>query len=387
MLLIASVILLALIVRLPFIFYISEDYFYSFGFWYNTIVDNGYYAALKHNFSNYIVYNYLLATAAFLFPYYKLLSIKLIAIVFDFVMAVFVYKCVYIKYRSKMIPTLAALATLLAPTVIINSSLWGQIDAMYTTFMVATLYALLVNRQEWAFIAFGLSFSIKPQALFLAPLFLWLLMKKEVKLRYFFLSPLVYLITLMPGWLIGRPLDELLFINARYYESWSTLQRTFPNLYQWIPRSYYSWYIWGVIFTVIIILAYGIILLKSRLQMTQNLLIYLATLSVLMTPFFLPRMSDRYFFPADIITIILAFYIPKYWPVPILISFVSFNAYQETLSYRYDISPVSLTFFSLNRLAVVPLALIVFLGWQLLQKAPSLQRNPPRYDFTNPDNS
>lgn len=387
MLIIASVIILALIVRLPFIFYISEDYFYGFGFWYNTIVDNGYYAALKYNFSNYIVYNYLLATAALFFPFYKLLSIKLIAIVFDFILAFFVYKCVYFKYQSRTIPILAALATLLSPTVIINSSLWGQIDAMYTAFMIATLYALLINRQGWAFVAFGLSFSIKPQALFLAPLFLWLLMKKEINLRYFFLSPLVYLITLIPGWLIGRPLDELLFINARYYESWSTLQRTFPNLYQWVPRSYYSWYLWGVVFTIIVILIYGTILLKSRLQVTPNLLVYLTAVSVLITPFFLPRMSDRYFFPADIITIILAFYIPKYWFVPILIGFVSFNAYQETLFHGYDISPVSLTFFSLDRLAIIPLALIVLSGWQLLRKNPSLQRNTLPYKFTNPDNS
>ena len=386
-LIIASVILLALIFRLPFIFYISDDYLYGFGYWYNAIVDNGYYAALKYNFSNYIVYSYLLATAAFFFPFYKLLSIKLIAIVFDFILAFFVYKCIYIKYQSKTIPILAALATLLAPTVIINSSLWGQIDAMYTAFMVATLYALLINRQGWAFVAFGLSFSIKPLALFLAPLFLWLLMKKEINLRYFFLSPLVYQITLIPGWLIGRPLDELLFINARYYESWSTLNRVFPNLYRWVPTSYYSWYLWGVALTIVIIFLYGIILLKSRLKMTPNLLIYLATVSVLITPFFLPRMSDRYFFPADIITIVLAFYIPKYWFVPILIGFVSFNAYQETLFYGYNISPVPLTFFSLDRLAVIPLALIVFFVWQLLRKAPSLQRNTPRCKFINPDNS
>lgn len=382
---VASLILLALIIRLPFIFYISEDYIHYFGYWYNYIVDNGYYSALKYNFSNYTIYNYLLATAAVLFPYYKLLSIKVIAIVFDFILAFFVYKCVRLKYESKIIPILAASATLLAPTVIINSALWGQIDAMYTAFMVATLYALLVKRQGWAFVAFGLSLSIKSQAVFLAPLFLWLLLKKEINIRYFLLSPLVYLITLLPGWLIGRPLDELLFINVRYYGSWSVLQRGFPNLYQWIPNSYYNWYLWGVVLTIIVISIYSIILLRTQLQITRDSLIYLATLSVIITPYFLPRMSDRYFFPADIITIILAFYMPKYWIVPILINFVSFKAYQETLFHGYDISPISLSFFSLDRLAVIPLALIVFFGWQLKRKAPSLQRNNPTYKFTNSD--
>lgn len=384
-LLVASVTLLALIVRLPFIWYISEDYFYFLGPWYNFIVDNGYYSALKHNFANHTVYSYLLATTAVLFPYYKLLSIKLISIVFDFILAFFVYKCVRLKYESRITPIAAASATLLAPTVIINSSLWGQNDAMYTAFMIATLYALLVNRQGWAFIAFGLSLSIKPQAIFLAPLLLWLLLKKEVNIRYFFLSPLVYLITLIPGWMIGRPLDELLFIQVRYYKSWSVLHRGFPNLYQWIPSSYYNWYLWFVMFAIVVISIYSIIWLKSLLKVTRDWLIYLATLSVIITPFFLPRMNDRYFYPADVISIILAFYMPRYWIVPILMSFVSFKAYQETLFPEYDISPISLSFFSLNRLAFIPLALIVFFGWQLKRQTPSLTSNTPTYKFTNLD--
>ena len=370
-LLTASAVLIALIVRLPFIYYISEDYLYAFGYWYNMIVDNGYYTALKYNFSNYTVYNYLLATAAVLFPYYKLLSIKAIAIISDFILAFFVYKCVRIKYQSKMIPFLAGLVTLLAPTVVLNSALWGQIDAMYTAFMIAGIYALLVNRQGWAFAALGLSFSIKPQALFLAPLFLWLLMKKEINLRYLFLSPLVFLITILPGWLIGRPFDELLFTNVGYYRSWNVLQRHMPNLYQWIPRSYYNWYLLFIVLTLIVISILTIIVRNSRIEMTKDMLIYLATLSVLVVPFFLPRMSDRYFFPADVIAIVLAFYLPKYWYVPVLMSLVSLGAYGGGGALSgYDISLFPLTTLTLKQLAIIPLALIMCLVWQLLRRTP-----------------
>ena len=377
-LLTASVVLIALIVRLPFIYYISEDYLYAFGYWYNTIVDNGYYTALKYNFSNYTIYNYLLATTAVLFPYYKLLSIKAIAIISDFILAFFVYKCVRIKYQSKMAPLLAGLVTLLAPTVVLNSALWGQIDAMYTAFMIAGIYALLVNRQGWAFAALGLSFSIKPQALFLAPLFLWLLMKKEINLRYLSLSPLVFFITILPGWLIGRPFNELLFTNVGYYRSWSVLQRHFPNLYQWIPNSYYNWYLLFIVFTLIIISILTIIVRNSRIEMTKDTLIYLATLSVLIVPFFLPRMSDRYFFPADVIAIVLAFYLPKYWYVPVLMSLVSLGAYGGGGALiGYDISLFPLTILSLKQLAIIPLALIMCLVWQLLRRNPvtSTQRS------------
>jgi len=61
------------------------------------------------------------------------------------------------------------------------------------------------------------------------------------------------------------------------------------------------------------------------------LLLKLALVSVLFIPFFLPKMHDRYFYPADVISIIYAFYFPQYFFVPIGIIVASFFAYQPTL--------------------------------------------------------
>lgn len=360
-LLVANVIILALIVRLPFISFKSRDYLWNFSIWYNTIVENGNYAALKYGLSNYLVYTYLLATATAFFPYFKLLSIKFIVIFFDFVLAFFVYKCVRHRYnKSVMIPIMAALVTLLAPTVVLNSSMWGQSEAMYTAFMIASLYGLLTNRQSWALLAFGLSLSIKPQALFLAPLFLWLLLKKEINWRYFFLAPLIYLASLAPAWLIGRPLDDLLFNNIRRYQAvWSEPVYHMPHLYQWASDFNYSLYNWGITIAIIVVLVSALLVYKLPLEMArEDLIIYLAALSVTMTPFILPRMHDRYLFPADIITIILVFYRPKYWYMAILISLTSLNTYIANL-FEIVIIP-------LRYLVVIPLGVIVAMWWQLL---------------------
>ncbi len=359
-LLVANVIILALMVRLPFISFKSRDYVWFLSPWYNVIVENGNYAALKYDFSNHLVYTYLTATAATFFPYYKLLSIKIIVIVFDFILAFFVYKCVRLKYnKSVMIPIMAALATLLAPTVVLNSAMWAQPDAMYTAFMIACLYALLINRQLWAFIAFGLSLSIKIQAIFLAPLFLWLLIKKELNWRYFFLSPLIYFVSLLPAWLIGRPLDDLLLYNVREYQSWVEQTYRIPNLYQWASDFNYELYNWGIMIAIIVVLIGAMMVHKLSLEMDrEDLIIYLAALSVIMVPFFLPRMHDRYFFPADIITIILVFYRPRYWYVAILISLMSLNTY---IAYLFEVVIIPLRY-----LVVIPLGVIAVLWWRLL---------------------
>jgi Gpi18-like mannosyltransferase len=42
-------------------------------------------------------------------------------------------------------------------------------------------------------------------------------------------------------------------------------------------------------------------------------------------------MHDRYFYPADVISIIFVFYFPQYFFVPVVIILSSFFAYQQTL--------------------------------------------------------
>ena len=357
-----NVLLLGVIVRLPGIRYTSSDYIYFFRSWYYTIVGEGGVAVLEWGFSNYNVpYLYLLTLATVYLPNLSpLIVIKSISIIFDFVLAFFVYKCVRFKYRRTVtIPCLAALVTILAPFVILNSSVWGQNDSLYTAFLVACLYALLRERQAWAFIAFGLSFSIKAQAMFLAPLFLWLLMRKGVKLRYLFWSLTVYLVTLLPAWFIGRPLGELLLIYFRQVGGYDRLSIDAPNLYEWIPNHYYHWYPLGIVFTILVVLMIALYVYKSRVDITPDVLFHLATFSTLIVPFFLPKMHDRYFFPASIMAIIFAFYFPKYWYTAVVIGMVSTLVH---LRYLYEVTPVPLPL-----LAVFSLLLVAVLAWKLMR--------------------
>ena len=367
-----NIFLLALIVRLPLIRFISWDY-EDFQTWYKFIEDNGYFTALKYDFSIYSVpYLYLLALAAITFPGLDdLLVMKAIPIAFSFILVFFVYKCVCLKYsEAKTIPYLAALVTLFAPTVILNGAAWGQSDSIYTAFLIVCLWALLSGRQAWAFIAFGLAFSFKLQAVFLGPLFFWLLIKKQISWRYLFLTPLVYIVTILPALFVGRSLNELLFIYLNQTGETDRLTKNAPNVYQWIPDRYYDWYPIGIIFTVLIVLIIALLVHRSQANMDRNFWVHLATLSVLIVPFFLPKMHERYFFPADIIAIILAFYFPKFGYIPVVIGLVSLLSY---LPFLYGVTPISLAW-----LALFPLALIAVLGWQLLQTLGHLPRHSGR---------
>ena len=332
----------------------------NFERWYDFIVENGGFAALQYNFSSYNVpYLYLMAVSSVLFPEFPVIFVlKGISIVFDLACAFFVYKCVCFKYHQRGRSYLAALATLFAPTVVLNGAMWGQSDAIYTTFLVACLYFLLTRRQAVAFTAFGLAISFKLQAIFLPPLFLWLFVKKKVNIQYFLLAPLCWFILLLPAWFVGRPFGELLLTYPNQRSAFSSLTKAAPNLYQWISDDYYNFYPVGIAFAVMVTVALAVVVYKSLVKITADRLIFLAFLSVLVMPHLLPKMHDRYFFPADAIAILFAFYWPRYWYAPIVVGLASLLAYLWHLGGT--IPPLSW-------LAAVLLVLIGVLGWGFLQ--------------------
>ena len=55
------------------------------------------------------------------------------------------------------------------PTAFSNSALWGQCDSIYTAFVVFTLYFMLEEKYNLAFIMYGFALTFKLQAIFILP--------------------------------------------------------------------------------------------------------------------------------------------------------------------------------------------------------------------------
>lgn len=329
-------IIFAIFVRLICVPNKSVDYKFFLSPWYDFIVSHGGFSALKYSFADYTpayIYWILIATTL-LSGIPKILAIKLFAMSTDFLCAFLVYKIVKLKYLDSRIPIFAFLAVLLSPNCIYNSSLWGQCDVIYTTGLVSCVYFLSVRKQIPALISFGVAISFKLQAMFLAPLLLVMFSKKRVNWYFLPLIPLVYLIAILPTWVAGRPILDLLLVYFNQANKYKELAKGVPNLYQWIPNSYYHIVVpIGLIITVLAMFLLVYIIHKSKLEITQDRLIYLATISVLFMPYILPKMHDRYFYPADIFTIIFAFYFPEYRWVAIVMQMASFFSYLGTHIY------------------------------------------------------
>lgn len=326
-------IILGSVIRLACLPNKSSDYKSFLVPWYDFIVEHGGFGALKYDFYDYTPpYIYWLIIASSLLCWLpKIVSIKLISIIFDFVCAFFVYKLVRLKYPTGNLPNKALAVVLFTPTVIYNSSLWSQCDGIYTSFLLACLYYFCICRNSLAFICFGLAASFKLQAMFLAPLLLILWVKKEVRLVSFLWIAVIYLVSILPAFVAGRPLLDLILIYFNQSQKYKELAKDVPNLYQWIPNYYYNEAVpIGLIFTSLTILLLTYIVYKSQIRLSQPQLIYISLISVLLVPYLLPKMHQRYFYPADLISIVFGFYYPQYYWIPIVIQISSLLSYLGT---------------------------------------------------------
>ena len=332
--------ILALALRYTLRNFSSQDYSYYLKAWYQTIKELGF-SALGQNFSNYTPpFLYMLYIVSKILPNIATVTaVKLPSILCDFICAWYVYRIVRVKYEQGPIPIFAYLAILFTPTVVLNGAVWAQIESIYVAALVAFVFYVL-KKQPWvSCIAFGIAFSIKLQTIYLAPFLLVLLLKKVVSWKHMLAIPAVYLVAIIPAWIAGRPLVELLTIYAGQVEGYTGLVHNAPNMYTWLPATMVDiLYPAGIIFAVSICLIYVAMVYKSQVSLSKHLIVQLAFISALLVPYFLPKTHDRYFFLSDILSIVFAFYFPEYFYVALAANLVSFFIYQPFL-FGTDIFP------------------------------------------------
>ena len=326
--------------------------------WYGFILKRGFINAFKENFALYTpAYLYLLWLATLVNGIVSRVTlIKLISISFDILSAFFVSKIVQFKYPHSRIPWLAAALAFSLPTVILNSSYWGQCDSIYTSFLLGCLYFLLTERPVWAIFFFSLAFTFKLQAVFLLPFLAVYMLRKKIPWWCFLLIPGVYIAFALPTIYAGRPWLEVLGIYAAQTDKFPKWSSTTPNMYlplQGVIPLTEPLTLVTVALAAVIVLIWVYLAWKKREKDGYNPFILTALASVALVPFILPRMHQRYFYPQDLIALVAAFFMPELWFLPILSQVISVIAYGPFL---FNTS-FQIHLFGLNLNAILYLAL------------------------------
>jgi Gpi18-like mannosyltransferase len=298
--------------------------------WYTKLQKHGIFIGLGQDFYNYTPpYLYLLALATLTAPVLSAVAaVKLISTAFDAYAAFMIYKIVKLRWKEGYLPHLAAAAFFAAPTVIANSGIWGQADSTYTAFLLTCLYFVLVSRPVLAVVFFSVALAFKPQAVFLAPMLVVLILWNRLRWFHLLLVPVVYAVLMWPAVALGRTWIEVFTTYVSQAGSGKGLTHNAATLYVFVPKSEFDLFIrLGVVLAVGAVLAWVVYSWLGTRRRDRRVVLLLTLISVTLTPFFLPNMHDRYFYPADAISIALAFSAPAMWIIPFLFQLISGLSY------------------------------------------------------------
>jgi Gpi18-like mannosyltransferase len=191
-----------------------------------------------------------------------------------------------------------------------------------------SVYFLLKERPLPALISFGISLSFKAQAVFLVPFLFLLTLKKRIPWTCYTVVPLVYILMMAPAVLVGRPWEDMLTIYSEQANTYNQLSMKAPNLYLLVPAELYTQgLLFGFGFAFLFILSLTLFYTRKIKRETPANFLVFAAVSALLMPFFLPKMHERYFYLADVLLFITAFYIPKLWIAAVASQIVSSTTY------------------------------------------------------------
>ncbi len=357
--------------------YYMKDYgsgdFSVFLGWHDYIKNHNGIFALKDKFYDYTpLFIYLITFAVYL-PIKKALAIKLIYFLFEILASV--YAALIVNERTGSwdkaidLPVIAFYTILFSPTMILNTQMWGQCDIIYTGLIIASIYYIIKHKLIAAFIFLGFALSFKLQSVFITPLYFFLLIKKEIHWKYFLLIPAAYISSFIPCILLGRPVQDMYLIYVNQASAFGNLlSYGCANFYQWLSPGLAGTFVpAGIILTTAAVFIISLALLRTRRFITNDLVIKLSLISVLIIPFLLPRMHERYYFAADIISIIFAFYFPKYFYLPVIIILISFLSYGPFLMGLTP--PVALPILSIGILTAIIMILYDLMNYLFPSKA------------------
>ena len=330
--------LLAFCARAYVFDYETLDYQNFLTKWVAFFRDNGHFRALRSSVGNYnIPYLYFLALFSLL-PIRDLYLIKLLSTLFDVLLAWGAMRLLG-RFTKRSAALIACFFTVLClPTVFLNSAVWAQCDSSYAALLVIALWLALDERPVPSMICAALAFGFKLQAVFVLPVFAVLWMAGKIRWQHFLIFPLTYVLLVLPAVLLGRPFWETLTLyfsqtgsigDALNYNASSV----FAILWR-LPASAQTSRIAVAAAFAFMLFVLGACFVRRR-DLTDRAILAAAVLLAAGIPFLLPHMHDRYFFCADILSVVLAY---AAWPcaaAAVLCQFASGLGYHAYLKMRF----------------------------------------------------
>lgn len=285
--------------------------------WYAFARDHGV-GALAESFTNYTpFFSYLLLIAArFDWLGQPLSLVKSISAIFEFGCAIVVAQMVWRATKVPLRASLAFCAIWLAPTVIFNGALWGQADSIWTFFTLISVALFMRDRN--GMLPFAVAFSVKAQGVFLGPFVLGMILRRRIHVAWLAAVPGVYVVLAIPVLVAGKSLVSVFQV---YLDQANTFQRLFISAANiWIFAAGMP-YATGVAIGLVLAAASGLalsIFMAESKRAGPEFILLVACVSLMLMPYLLPKMHERYFYAFELASIALSCINPRYLPFAVI---------------------------------------------------------------------
>jgi len=226
----------------------------------------------------------------------------------------------------------------LAPTAGLNAIIWTQADTLITAFLFLSFAALQRGWLWAAMVLFAVALSTKLISIFFAPYLLFCLMQRRAFRHIIAFGPVVvgtYFVVNLPYLLAGVSVSDTLAIYRDQAEFFTQFSMNAPNpwhvaqLLKLLPEpatpAAHLLSLIGIGFAALVgvgVVAAGWVI--PRLPRHKELA--LLSLILILFPYILPKMHDRYFFMADSFTWMAAAMFLRFLPVAILLQLAGWLA-------------------------------------------------------------
>lgn len=352
--------------------YASLDYQDFLSQWAGVFRENGGFRAIAMDVGDYNApYLYFMTAVSYLdFP--DLYAYKLFSILFDVALAWGCLRLVRVLRPGRegdAAPAAAFALALLLPTVILNGSYWGQCDVIYGALAVHAAALALEGRSKSSVALMAVAFSFKLQTIFLLPLWGALWLGGRVKFRELWVFPGVYVLTILPAFLLGKPLKDILGVYVGQLGEYPRLTLNAPSVFQFVPNGMAVneplLTKLGILTAFLLAIAMLALAYLTRGRLGAEGYFLMGVVLAVGVPFFLPHMHERYFFLADVLT---ACWACANWkrgvPACVLAAGSSLLSYLVYLRLQYN---VTMTVWGLQ--FVMPVEMLMMLGaliWSIL---------------------
>jgi Gpi18-like mannosyltransferase len=334
----AAVLAAALLVRAACLDHRTNDYDAFLSHWVSYLRAHGGFSSLATLPSDYNVpYLYLLSFFAAL-PLRDLYLIKFASVAADVLLA-FAVCALGRRLGVGDERRLALLAlVLMAPTVWLNSAFWAQCDAMYTLFVVLCLHFIVGKRPGAAMSMAGLALAFKLQAVFFFPVLAILLFRRRIRWVHALWCPGAFFAVSLPALFVGRPLVSLFSVYYTQMNQYSQyLNLNAPSLFAWLPDTAPTapFFMAGIACAALFALFLFYRFSDPAQPLPDRSLAALSFLCCVGLPWMLPSMHERYFYMADVFSLLYVMLQPRRWYLAPLTLYASYAGYHAYLFQAY----------------------------------------------------